>query len=289
MTGIAKSFSPTNDAFYGNREARSKTGKPVKPLVHGHLAAVTLLALAACTPAPPDGGMNDPFEATNRAVHQFNKDVDRAILRPAGQAAAALPEAIRIPVVNFSNNADLPGMVLNNVLQGDVGGAVQNTMRFIINSTVGVLGLADPAGAIGLTEVETDFGQTLAVWGVPEGAYVELPLLGPSTERDAVGTIVDFALDPLGEVGLNRLGNGAMDRYDIGAWVAEQVIDRGTFGGTVDSVLYESADSYAQTRLLYLQNRRFELGESGQGGYLDPYADGSAADEIYIDPYEASQ
>lgn len=289
MTDVAKSFTPTNAAIYGQREARSKTGKPVKPLTHGHLTAVALVALAACTPAPPGGGMNDPFEATNRSVHEFNKDVDRAVLRPAGQAAAALPEAIRIPIVNFSNNADLPGAVLNNVLQGNVGGAVQNTMRFIINSTVGVLGLADPAGAIGLTEVETDFGETLAVWGVPEGAYVELPVLGPSTERDAVGTIVDFVIDPIDGVGLNRLGHGVMGRYDTTSWVAEQIIDRGVFGGTVDSILYESADSYAQTRLLYLQNRRFELGETGGDGYLDPYAGGSAADETYIDPYEASQ
>lgn len=252
-------------------------------------AALSLSAIAACTAPPAGGGMNDPYEPANRVVHEFNKGLDTALLRPAGQAAAHLPEAVRIPVGNFADNVGLPGTVLNNVLQGDIGGAVQNTMRFVLNSTIGVLGLADPAGGIGLTEVETDFGATLAVWGVPEGAYLELPLLGPSTERDAVGEVVDSLIDPLGGLGLNAaLGDGAMDRYSLAARAGDLVIERGMFSGTLDSVLYDSADSYAQTRLLYLQNRRFELGESGDG--VDPYADGAATDpyaaDAFIDPYQ---
>ena len=252
------------------------------------------LALSACSVAPAGVGIHDPYEAANRQVHEFNKGVDQALLRPAGQAAVAVPEAIRIPVANFSDNAGLPRAVFNNVLQGDIGGAMQNTLRFVVNSTVGFLGLADPAGAIGLTEVEADFGQILAVWGVAEGAYLELPLLGPSTERDALGQLVDFAISPLDGLGLNRaLGDGAMARYDTAARIADIIISRGNFGGTLDSIIYESADGYAQTRLLYLQNRRFELGEAGQSGYpggggdtvmIDPYADAA-----YIDPYEDNQ
>lgn len=255
----------------------------------GAAAALSLVTISACTAPPPGGGINDPYEPANRAVHEFNKGLDTALLRPAGQVAAQLPEAVRIPVGNFADNVGLPGTVVNNLLQGDIGGAAQNTLRFIVNSTVGVLGLADPAGGIGLTEVETDFGATLAVWGVPEGAYVELPFLGPSTERDAAGEIVDRLIDPLAGLGLNAaLGDGAMERYGLAARAGDLVIERGMFGGTLDSVLYDSADSYAQTRLLYLQNRRFELGETGAG--VDPYADGAATDpyaaDAFIDPYQ---
>ncbi len=250
------------------------------------LGLIGALLLSACSVAPAGVEIHDPFEGTNRAVHEFNKDIDRAFLRPAGQVSSHLPEAIRIPVVNFSNNAGLPSAVVNNLLQGDIGGAATNTMRFILNTTVGVFGLADPAGAIGLHEVEADFGGTLAVWGLPEGAYLELPLIGPSTERDAFGRLVDFVIDPL-----DRVGTQVQRDWGTPAWVAEQIIDRGSFGSTVDSILYESADSYAQTRLFYLQNRRYELGEGASGGYVDPYggAGSAAAAPAYIDPYEDMQ
>lgn len=239
-------------------------------------ALVVALVLAGCSVAPPGVEVHDPYEEVNRSVHAFNKDVDRALLRPAGQAAAALPDALTIPVSNFADNTALPGMVLNGILQADIEGVAVNTMRFVLNSTVGLLGLFDPAAEIGLVAKETDFGETLAVWGVPEGAYVELPLLGPSTERDAVGTLVDFVIDPL-----DAIGNDTLSEWDTPATVADLVIQRGNFGETIDSVLYDSADSYAQTRLLYLQNRRFELGGNDEEGYVDPYADAA-----YIDPYE---
>ena len=227
-----------------------------------------LLVLGGCAAPQPGADVNDPFEQTNRRIHDFNVGVDRAILRPAGQLANKAPEIITGPVVNFSNNVSLPGMVVNTVLQGDIGGTVTNTMRFLLNSTVGVLGLFDPAGAIGITEVKTDFGETLAVWGVGEGPYIELPLLGPSNARDAIGEIVDLALNPLDQVGLQP-------QIDYGTYarIGEVIIDRGAFGDTLDSVLYDSADSYAQARLIYLQNRRYELGETAVDGYIDPYAE----------------
>jgi phospholipid-binding lipoprotein MlaA len=229
---------------------------------------IGLMALTACSVAPADGSVNDPYEATNRRIHAFNKSVDSAILRPAGQVAAAAPVFITEPIVNFSDNVSLPGMVVNGILQGNPDGAITNTVRFLLNSTVGVLGLFDPAGAIGIDEVKTDFGETLEVWGVPEGAYLETPFLGPSTERDALGQVVDFIIDPLDRVGLP-----AQIDYGTVARVGEIVIERGKFGDTLDSVLYDSADSYAQARLIYLQNRRFELGEAASDAYIDPYAE----------------
>jgi phospholipid-binding lipoprotein MlaA len=240
--------------------------------------AATVLALAllgGCSVAPPGTDIHDPYEPFNREVHAFNKDVDRAILRPLSQFTAEMPPELTVRVVNFSDNASLPGMVLNGVLQADIENVTTNSLRFLINSTVGVFGLFDPAGVIGLNEVKTDFGATLAKWGVPEGAYVELPFFGPSTERDAIGRVVNALIDPLDQVGAP-----VQRDYDRIAWVGEQVIERGAFGATVDSVLYDSADSYAQTRLIYLQNRRFNLGTGPGGGSL---ADDS---DYYFDPYE---
>ncbi len=190
-------------------------------------------------------------------------------MRPAGKVAAAVPVEITGPVSNFADNVSLPGMVDNGLLQGDIGGSATNTFRFLINTTIGIGGLLDPAGAIGLAEESTDFGETLSVWGVPEGAYLVLPLLGPSTERDAVGTLVDLVFDPLQSVGTVP----QLD-YGTGAKVADLAISRGRFMDTIDSVLYESADSYAQARLVYLQNRRFELGEEPPvGDDIDPFSD----------------
>jgi len=254
--------------------------KEARPRPTWIVAAILPLTLAACSVAPPGVEIHDPYESSNREVHEFNRGLDRALLRPAGQASRHLPDAIRLPVLNFARNTGLPSAILNNILQGDIGGAATNTMRFVLNTTVGVLGLADPAGAIGLHEVEADFGGTLARWGVPEGAYLELPVLGPSTERDAAGEVIDRLLNPLGRI--DQVQVEAIEGLQYPAWVAEQVIDRGRFGDTVDSVLYESADSYAQTRLMYLQNRRYQLGDAGDDTHIDPYGGGSA----FIDPYE---
>lgn len=235
-------------------------------------APLLLLTLAACSAAPAGTGIQDPYEGFNRQVHDFNKGLDEAVLRPLARGAQEAPEFVTRPVANFSRNAGLPGAVVNNLLQGDVGGAAVNTLRFVLNTTVGVLGLADPAGAIGLAEVETDFGETLAVWGVPEGAYLELPGFGPSTARDAAGRAVDFLIDPL-----DALGEVPDPVRDLAfpAKVAEQVIERGEMAGLLDEILYGSADSYAQARLIYLQNRRFELGEAADDAtvYFDPYAE----------------
>jgi len=228
-----------------------------------------MVVMSACAVQQPGTQFNDPFEVSNRSIHAFNKGLDRAFLRPAGQVAAVTPVEITQPITNFADNVGLPGMVANGLLQGDIGGSATNTFRFLINTTVGIGGLFDPAGAIGLAEESTDFGETLSVWGVPEGAYVELPLFGPSTQRDMVGIIVDMVFDPLESV-----GTATQVKYGTGTRFVDQAITRGTFMDTFDSVLYESADSYAQARLAYLQNRRFELGETPPSGEdIDPFSD----------------
>ncbi|UYV37634.1 VacJ family lipoprotein [Rhodobacteraceae bacterium D3-12] len=257
--------------------------RPFLPILHRPLkglatAVFVALSLAACsTPGPggAPGGIHDPYEETNRSTHKLNLALDRGILRPAGKGyTGVVPDPVEDTVSNFAANLALPGTVVNNVLQGDLKGAWVNTFRFAFNTVFGIGGLGDPASEVGIDAVNTDFGETLHVWGVPEGAYVELPVLGPSTERDAVGKIVDLFTNPLSYTlpkPEKYYGTGASAFATLGA--------RGRYSDTIDSILYESADSYAQSRLIYLQNRRFELGSDDGSGYVDPYED------LYGDPY----
>ncbi|PTN03001.1 phospholipid-binding lipoprotein MlaA [Rhodovulum imhoffii] len=228
-----------------------------------------LLFLAACATSEPPGAIADPYEAQNREVHAANRAIDRQIVRPVSQGYGRIvPGAVRQGVSNFSDNLSLPGTVVNNLLQARPGEALQNTGRFLFNSTIGIAGVFDPSSSIGLYEKKADFGETLHVWGVGAGNYVELPLMGPSTERDVVGKVVDAVLNPMSLV----LTPAARTAGRV-AWVGEQIGERYTYSDAVDSVLYESADSYAQARSLYLQNRRHELGGGEAPDYFDPYED----------------
>lgn len=234
------------------------------------LIALILLifSAASCAVAPPGDAIFDPYEAQNREFHAFNKGVDTTFFVPIREISDQVPQEFTQPIANFADNVGLPGMVLNGLLQGDFEGATRNSARFVLNTTLGIGGLFDPAQELGLFEEETDFGETLAVWGAPEGAYLEVPLLGPSTERALAGRIVDSLIDPLKHVGLPQ-----QNEYGSASRILGRVIKRLQYGDTVDSILYESADSYSQQRLIYLQNRRFELGTTIEEDAVDPYAD----------------
>lgn len=248
---------------------------------------VLTLALAGCARPPaghPPGEPFDPYEAQNRKVHEFNRSIDRALVRPAGKGYSnALPDDIETVIGRFAYNLSLPRAVVNNILQGNMKGATQDTFRFVVNSTVGLAGFFDPATELGMAEATgADFGETLHVWGAREGAYVELPLLGPSTERDTWGIVVDIFTNPLSYV-LESPEN----LYGTAASVSSGLSNRGRFSDTIDSILYESADSYAQSRTLYLQNRRFELGNGAGDTYVDPYDNASGfTSSTYEDPYD---
>lgn len=239
------------------------------------IIAIALLSLVSACASQNDtvssAEIYDPQEAANREVHEFNRKVDRIILRPAsnGYGTYVHPNA-RLMVTNFADHLSLPADVVNNLLQGDLKGAGSNSFRFVFNTVVGFGGIADPSTALNVPRRETDFGETFHVWGMKEGAYVELPLLGPSTERDTMGTILDFALDPVSMV------LPSPESYiGTAANVADLMGDRYELRGTIDSILYDSADSYAQARILYLQNRRFELGVEieEEDPNFDPFAD----------------
>lgn len=225
-----------------------------------------ILLLAACA-APPVVDA-DPYESANRRVHGFNTGLDRHVLKPIadGPVGKVLSGPVGTGIDNATQNLGAPADVLNGVLQGRFENAVHNTWRFAINSTIGLAGIFDPATPMGLERRSTDFGATLHRWGAGEGDFVMLPVLGPSTERDTAGMIVDAVIDPLGFALEPREANAVRALK-----VVDKIGDRARFGKTVDSVLYESADSYAQLRLMYLQNRRHELGQGADDAFIDPY------------------
>ncbi len=228
--------------------------------------------LAAC--ATPQGGeINDPFEPANRAVHGLNKGLDRVLVSPGSKVYGAVPDPVERGISNLADTLDLPGDIANDLLQANLADAGANTARLAMNVVFGLGGLLDVATEAGIPENKTDFGETLYVWGVGEGPYVEMPVYGPSTARDALGTVVDIAMNPVGRVAKGKDATAATVLQ-----ILSRLGDRARYSNTFDSILYDSADSYAQARLLYLQNRRFELGQTG--------GEGAAADDGFIDPYE---
>lgn len=244
-------------------------GNPLTSSFRPRAAQVLLLAIlatGACSRPEPGAEFNDPFEERNRAVHAENVAIDRMLGGGKPNRKPLLPQPVAERLSNFSDNLAMPSAVVNSFLQARPGPAIQNTARFVVNTTAGIGGIFDPATAIGLFEEDTDFGETLHVWGAPEGAFLVVPIAGPTTERDLFGKLVDFFINPL---------HGAFpepERYYVAAAkLGGKAADRQRYGDTIDSILYESADSYAQMRLLYLQNRHYELGIEAE--VFDPYED----------------
>ena len=241
-------------------------------LLRSGLSILGVAALAACsapdTTVDRGQGINDPYEQTNRSIHAFNRGLDRALVRPAAKGySSLLPDEIEDSIGNFAENVSLPGVTVNALLQADGRTAGLSVVRLLVNTGLGFGGLFDVASDFGIEEADTDFGETLHVWGAGEGVYVELPGIGPSTGRDAAGKVVDVFTNPL-----SYILPSPEKYYGTGASVAARLGDRGRFSDTVDAILYESADSYAQARLIYLQSRRFELGDTSATPEIDPFA-----------------
>ena len=195
---------------------------------------------------------NDPFEGSNRFFFGVNQVLDEALLRPTAVVyKAVLPEFARDGVRNFLNNLNSPVIFANDLFQGEGDRAGNTMVRFGVNSTIGVLGLVDVAGDLGYPYHDEDFGQTLAVWGVDDGPYLYLPLMGPSSARDLTGFVVDRGLDPLTYVGW-----GHDYRYVPIARTVVNIIDlRSRNIETLDDIERTSVDYYASIRSLYRQSR----------------------------------
>lgn len=249
--------------------------------VTGLLALVLLVACATPESSATREGIFDPHERNNRKMHEFNRGLDRAVVRPVSKGyTAVIPDDIETVIVRVSRNLSLPSDIVNNILQLNMRGAFHDTARFIVNTTVGLGGAFDPASEMGMAApTNTDFGETLHVWGAREGPYVVLPLLGPSTQRDTWGIVVDVFTNPLTYV-LDSPENLVGTVAGVGAGLS----NREKFSETIDQILYESADSYAQARSIYLQNRRFRLGGTAGAVYSDPY-DTLPAPALLEDPY----
>lgn len=206
-----------------------------------------------------DSVVADPFETWNRGIYAFNATADRYVLEPAADAYRfALPRMARDSVRSFIDNLKSPVWFANDVMQGEWNRAGITARRFALNSTVGVAGLYDFADNVaGLPKHDEDFGQTLAVWGVDTGPYVMLPILGPSTVRDASGLVVDVALDPFTWAEFE--GETA---FFIGRTVADTIDIRERVDQAVE-LTRRSADPYAQVRATYIQSRERRIANGG--------------------------
>jgi phospholipid-binding lipoprotein MlaA len=164
--------------------------------------AVMLLVLftfiaTGCASIPGEPDPNDPWESFNRSMYGFNDSVDKAIVKPVSNVYLKIPQGGRTAVHNFFVNLGYPTTIINQFLQGKFERGFEDTMRFIFNTTLGLLGFIDIAGATGLPRHDEDFGQTFAVWGIPSGNFLTLPVLGPQTVRSTVGWPLDFVTKPL--------------------------------------------------------------------------------------------
>lgn len=196
--------------------------------------------------------MSDPIESVNRFIFGFNDILDKILIEPIAKGYnAVLPGFIRDSVQSFMRNLQSPLIVANNLLQGEVGDAGVATARFFINSTVGVVGLVDVAQTQGLLYEDEDFGQTLAKWGVGEGFYLVLPVLGPSSLRDTAGLAVDSYADPVRIVANNTDNNWIYYTRSI----VKGIDTRSRLIKVVDDLRVNSLDYYATVRSAYSQKR----------------------------------
>lgn len=228
------------------------------------LALLTVVAAAALPGCAARAGGehvadNDPIEPVNRAIFDANIAVDRAVVKPVAKAYQELPGDVRDGVRNVTANLHEPTVTANDLLQGKVDRAWVSAQRFAVNTTAGVAGVSDVAARWRLPPHQNDFGQTLAVWGVGEGPYLQLPALGPSTLRDAVGTAVGMAFDPLSLSGVQALTYVGYARTG-----AEFVDTRANHLADLDELEQTSLDFYASLRSVYLQHRRAEIEKARQ-------------------------
>jgi len=169
--------------------------------------ALSLLMAAGCSQRAPASmacgpvayQVSDPAEPANRVVFAFNRTVDDYLLTPVARGYTALPDFAQQGVHNFASNFGEPKVFANDLLQGNGERAMTSLTRFIFNTTLGVAGLVDVSGKMGLSQHRSDFGQTFGVWGIGNGPIVELPLLGSHNLRDATGTVLSMAVDPFGD------------------------------------------------------------------------------------------
>ena len=208
----------------------------------------------------------DPWEPLNRQLHSFNYAFDTVTLKPIAKGyQAVFPRWVRTGVGNFSSNLRTPLNIINNLLQGKGKAGLSETGRFLANTTIGLGGLLDAATDMGLEKKNEDFGQTFAVWGIPAGPFVSIPILGPRTLRDAFAIPLNFLADPL----FHYDNSAVRDKiYFV------RVIDIRQRLFAAETLLEGSQDHYVSVREAYLQRRQFVIYDG------DPPVDDDFYDEF---------
>jgi phospholipid-binding lipoprotein MlaA len=250
------------------------------------LGCALLPCFTGCATVPRDPqalaafkATNDPLEPLNRKIFAFNQGVDRALLKPLAKGyLKVIPGRGRNGIRNFIDNLHEPTVLVNNLLQGEFRRAATTAARFVTNVIFGIGGIMDFAGHHGLPKQSGDFGQTLFVWGLHDGPYLVLPVMGPSSPRDAVGMTADLLLNPLFYLTPDY-------RYKTSFSVSQAVVggidERARNIDTLDEIQHEAVDFYASMRSLYRQNRAAEL----RHGVVPPAAKG---EDLYDDPGAAA-
>lgn len=217
------------------------------------LGCLAVLALSGCAQMPStpreDRSPTDPWEPLNRQIHGFNYGLDKVTLKPVAKAYEFIfPNWMRLGVTNFSRNLRAPLHVVNHLLQGKGGDALSETGRFVVNSTFGLGGLLDIGTDMGIERKPEDFGQTFAKWGVPNGPFVVVPILGPFWLRDAIAIPLNLFVDPLW-----HYDNAPVrDRLYV-----LRLIDIRQRVFAAEKLLEGTTDHYLSVREAYVQNRRF--------------------------------
>jgi phospholipid-binding lipoprotein MlaA len=210
----------------------------------------------AAVPVSVTENQVDPYEGFNRSIYKFNAKLDKYFFKPVSDGYRFItPDFVETGVSNFFNNLKGINVVLNDVLQGKFQQSASDAGRFLTNTTIGVAGLFDVASKLGLEHNVEDFGQTLAVWGVGEGPYLVLPIMGPTTIRDGGGLIVDKAANP--------------GTYVPFTGVIEGISERANAEGALKFINEAALDPYVFTRESYLQHRRHLIHDGQSDGSHD--------------------
>lgn len=217
-----------------------------------------LLVCTGCGTVPKaehQEGVHDPYQPLNRKSYRFTDEIDRRLFEPIADAYIKyVPEAAQRPISNFYHNLSYPGVALNSFLQGKFRQGFSDTMRFVINSTIGVGGLSDMAGHMGFPKHNEDFGQTLAVWGLDSGSYLFIPLYGPSNTRDVVDMPASVFTD-----GLFYLAYALGGPVIIPLAILRIIDKRASLSGPMKIRDESALDPYLFVREGYMQQREYEI------------------------------
>lgn len=210
--------------------------------------------------------ISDPYEKSNRRIHEFNDKIDIYFLRPISISYSYLPNPLEKGIVNVLQNSGEPINFTNYILQGEIGSAFSSMLRLIINSSFGLFGLFDVAEKINLYANNTDFDITLRKWGVKEGNYLVIPFIGPRSSRHFAGSIIDIAINPL-----NYLLKDENNAIRISPTILYAVSSRSGNMDTIDNLRETSIDYYSSLKSIYYQNRYASPGNSSDNLIIDDF------------------